>query len=153
MSYTRRPQWAQVSLRLPRLRRTQRVRWRRVSSIWEWYTRYPGHPSTWVQSVGMSIPVRVTRASSEAARQVPTKEYSALGRRARYPDSRKRVKGGGRHSSRQQRGAASRERAFAVAPFPFSKCAVQNGPEQSRARRFCAAERPLDGEDRSGRWN
>ena len=26
---------------------------------------------------------------------------------------------------------------------------LQNGPEQSRARRFCAAQRTLDGEDRS----
>src|SRR5512132_1340928 len=38
--------------------------------------------------------------------------------------------------------------ALAVAPFPFSKCSVQNGPERSRARRFCAAKRTLDGEDR-----
>ncbi len=55
-----------------------------------------------------------------------------------------------RHS--RQREKQRPERALAVAPFPFSKCAVQNGPERSRARRFCAAERTLDGEDRSERW-
>jgi hypothetical protein len=30
--------------------------------------------------------------------------------------------------------------AFAVAPFPLSKCTVQNGPERSRARRFLRGE-------------
>jgi hypothetical protein len=39
---------------------------------------------------------------------------------------------------------------FALAPFPLSKGSFRNGPERSRARRFCAAERTLDGEDRSG---
>ena len=42
--------------------------------------------------------------------------------------------------------------AFAWASFPSSKEPLRNGPEQSRARRFCAAERTLDGEDRSGIW-
>ena len=36
------------------------------------------------------------------------------------------------------------ERPLQFAPFPFSKCVVQNGPEQSRARRFCAAKRTLE---------
>src|SRR5450432_839925 len=40
--------------------------------------------------------------------------------------------------------------AFAAAPFPLYKCGFRNGPELSRARRFCAAKRTLDGEDRSG---
>src|SRR5579862_7879702 len=41
---------------------------------------------------------------------------------------------------------------FAFAPFPLSEESFRNGPERSRARRFCAAKRTLDGEDRSGRW-
>ena len=43
--------------------------------------------------------------------------------------------------------------AFAFGPFPLSWEALRNGPEQSRARGFCAAERTLDGEDRSGTWS
>ena len=43
--------------------------------------------------------------------------------------------------------------AFAFGPFPFSQGTLRNGPEQSRARGFCAAERTLDGEDRSGTWS
>ena len=34
-------------------------------------------------------------------------------------------------------------------PFPHIRNALQNGPEQSRARRIGAAQRTLDGEDRS----
>ena len=52
-----------------------------------------------------------------------------------------------------EQSSASLDAALAVAPFPFSKSSVQNGPELSRARRFCAAKRTLDGEDRSGRWD
>jgi len=37
-----------------------------------------------------------------------------------------------------------------VAVFPSYEEGVRNGPEQSRARRCCAAKRTLDGEDRSG---
>jgi hypothetical protein len=42
---------------------------------------------------------------------------------------------------------------FAVAPFPDIRRDFQNGPEQSRARGLCAAERTLDGEDRSETWH
>jgi hypothetical protein len=34
-------------------------------------------------------------------------------------------------------------------PFPLIRQFLQNGPERSRARRFRAAQRTLDGEDRS----
>jgi len=37
----------------------------------------------------------------------------------------------------------------ALPPFPHIRKCCQNGPERSRARRFCAAQRTLDGEDRS----
>ncbi len=37
-------------------------------------------------------------------------------------------------------------------PLSLISVVVQNGPERSRARGFCAAKRTLDGEDRSGRW-
>src|SRR5271157_920108 len=43
--------------------------------------------------------------------------------------------------------------AFAFGPFPLSWEAHLNGPEQSRARGLGAAERTLDGEDRSGTWS
>jgi len=35
----------------------------------------------------------------------------------------------------------------ALPPFPHIRKCCQNGPERSRARRFCAAKRTLDGED------
>jgi hypothetical protein len=94
-------------------------------------------------------------ASSEGVCQARAKELITRREKAwpRYTDSRKRVKYGGRHGKRRRRGEQGAESAFAVAPFPFSKCVVRNGLERSRARRFCAAERTLDGEDRSGRWN
>ena len=38
---------------------------------------------------------------------------------------------------------------FRLPPFPHLRNRPQNGPERSRARRFCAAQRTLDGEDRS----
>ena len=41
---------------------------------------------------------------------------------------------------------------FAVAPCTLVTVGFQHGPQQSRARGFCAAERTLDGEDRSGTW-
>src|ERR1700731_3574157 len=37
----------------------------------------------------------------------------------------------------------------ALPPFPHIRKRCQNGPERSRARRFCAAQWTLDGEDRS----
>ena len=51
----------------------------------------------------------------------------------------------------QQKGNGPVVERFAVAPFPFSKWRVLNGPEPSRARCICAAKRTLDGEDRSRR--
>src|SRR5579875_732502 len=47
---------------------------------------------------------------------------------------------------------AANGEGFAFARFPFSWANLRNGPEPSRARGFCAAERTLDGEDRSGTW-
>src|SRR5579872_5935023 len=44
-----------------------------------------------------------------------------------------------------------RKRRFRLPPFPHLRNRSQNGPERSRARRFCAAQRTLDGEDRSER--
>jgi hypothetical protein len=41
--------------------------------------------------------------------------------------------------------------SFALAPFPLSEKSFRNGPERSRARGVCAAERTLDGEDRCGK--
>src|SRR5271169_3188600 len=37
-------------------------------------------------------------------------------------------------------------------PFPHIRKRPQNGPERSRARWFCAAQRTLDGEDRSEKF-
>ena len=45
----------------------------------------------------------------------------------------------------QQKGNGPVVERFAVAPFPFSKGRVLNGPEPSRARCICAAKRTLDG--------
>src|SRR5258706_6522236 len=120
MSYTRRPQWAEVSLRLPRLRRTRRVRSRRASSMWEWYTRYPGHPSTLVQSVCMSIPVRGSRGHHlrESAKLQP-RSTVAVGRCARYTNSLKSVKRGGQHTQHSRRRRCSAQGGpLQLSPFP-----------------------------------
>jgi len=50
-------------------------------------------------------------------------------------------------NGRSQPAAAPVRCAFAFAPFPSR---VRNGPETSRARDVGAAQRTLDGEDRSG---
>src|SRR5262245_42236758 len=151
MSYTRRPQWAQVSLRLPRLRRTCRVRSWRASSHWEPYTRYPGHPSNWVQSVCISIPVKGVchAAAGKGACGHPLRESAKPGQKSpaagekAWPAtailsgvSSRAVELTGTAPARVRHG----ERALAVAPFPFSKWVVQNGPERSRGRR-CWARR------------
>ena len=39
-----------------------------------------------------------------------------------------------------------------ICPLSLISVSLRNGPERSRARRFCAAKRTLDSEDRSGRW-
>src|ERR1019366_9127415 len=101
----------QVSLRLPRLRRTCRVRRRRVSSIWQWYTRYPGHSSTLVQSVCISIlceglpaplpgPGKGAGEASSDGKGLRPRSEKAVGR---YTDSLKRVKLGGRHTGHLRR--------------------------------------------------
>src|ERR1700694_6067051 len=38
------------------------------------------------------------------------------------------------------------------APFPHISQVLRNGPEQARARGFCAAQRTLAGEDRSATY-
>src|SRR5258708_31949921 len=50
------------------------------------------------------------------------------------------------------RSAPPNGRALCSCPLSLISVVFQNGPERSRARRFCAAKRTLDGEDRSGRW-
>jgi hypothetical protein len=43
-------------------------------------------------------------------------------------------------------------RLLCSCPLSLISVRFRNGPQPSRARRFCAAERTLDGEDRSGTW-
>src|SRR5205807_4876004 len=52
----------------------------------------------------------------------------------------------------QPRCAAQRPGCLCSCPLSLISVVLQKGPERSRARRFCAAKRTLDGEDRSGRW-
>src|SRR5882762_5935938 len=145
MSYTRRPQWAQVSLRLPRLRRTRRVRSRRASSMWEWYTRYPGHPSTLVQSVCMSIPVRGSRGHHlrESAKLQP-RSTVAVGRCARYTDSLKRVKRGGQHTQHSRRRRCSAEGGpLQLPPFPSLSALFRTARSGQGRAGFARRSEPL----------
>src|SRR5216684_9325308 len=146
MSYTRRPQWAQVSLRLPRLRRTRRVRSRRASSMWEWYTRYPGHPSTLVQSVCMSIPVRGSRGHhlSESAKLLQPRSTAAVGRCARYTDSLKSVKRGGQHTQPSRRRRCSAQGGpLQLPPFPSLSAVFRTARSGQGRAGFARRSEPL----------
>src|SRR5216684_5917271 len=146
MSYTRRPQWAQVSLRLPRLRRTRRVRSRRASSMWEWYTRYPGHPSTLVQSVCMSIPVRGSRGHhlSESAKLLQPRSTAAVGRCARYTDSLKSVKRGGQHTQPSRRRRCSAQGGpLQLPPFPSLSALFRTARSGQGRAGFARRSEPL----------
>src|ERR1019366_6751638 len=141
----------QVSLRLPRLRRTCRVRRRRVSSIWQWYTRCPGHSSTLVQSVCISIlceglPAPLPgpgkgagEASSDGKGLRPRSEKAV----ARYTDSLKRVKLGGRHTGHLRRGGRAQRGPLQLPPFPSLSALFRTARSGQGRAGFARRSEPL----------